>query len=106
MPFKPADSGGGEAPKEPHMVMLTGNGNEGIAIPPGCILYIIEDAKDPSKMFPMGFIKVNRKAIHFRCLCHDPNCTRTFVYKLQGAAGHHNSEQQRTQAHVKKQLTK
>jgi len=106
MPYQPKDVSGGLAPKTGHLGILTSSDGEVLAVPPGAIVYVIEDSTDPSKMFPMGVVKINRQAMKFKCLCHDPNCTKTYTYKLVGAAGRHESEQQRTQAHVKKQLTK
>lgn len=105
MPFKPSDLGG-QAPKVPHLGVLTDESGELLAIPPGAIMYIIEDPTNIEKIFPMALLKVNRREIVFKCVCHDPNCSRTFKYKMVSAAGQHVSERQRTQARANAELMK
>lgn len=103
MPFKQADLGA-QAPKGAHLAVVTDESGELLAMPPGSIIYIVEDATNPEKIFPMALRSASRRKIAFECVCHDPNCSRTLTYTLTSAAGHHMTEQDRIQQRARKEL--
>lgn len=48
---------------------------------PGALFVIIEDPRDPSKIFPYTIISVSKMAIKLKCRCQDVNCTRILTLK-------------------------
>lgn len=55
----------GDKPTEPHLALLADESGMRIAIPPGASLWVIEDAKDQNKIFPLTLAKVSHKALTF-----------------------------------------
>lgn len=80
MPFMPTDKADGTtAPSQPHLAMFTEDG--WVAIPEGAKVWLIEDAKVPTKIFPMLLLKVRHDKLVFGLV--DANGGRTeFTYKL------------------------
>jgi len=105
MPFVPHQIGG-DAPKVAHLGVVTDESGEVLALPPGAVFYIIEDATNPQKLFPMVLLRVNRKKLVFQCPCGKPECNRVYEYTLSRGLGHHFSEANRSEALVKRQLNK
>lgn len=102
MPFEPAGNRGGSAPKQPHLGVVIDASGELLAIPPGAIVYFIEDPSNNAKIMPVALRKVSLKKLSFECQCHDPNCSRVLEYSLTRATGHHYTEEQRLKARDKK----
>lgn len=78
----------GEAPKEPHLALITGV-NEGMAIPVGAVICIVEN---PSKLaggvIPLILERVSKTRLSFRCACGNKQCTRDVRFEAKWR-GHH-----------------
>lgn len=53
------------APSGPHLALLADESGMRIAIPPGASLWLVEDATDQSKIFPLTLAKISHKALTF-----------------------------------------
>lgn len=53
------------APDEPHLALLTDASGLRTVIPPGASLWIVEDARDQSRIFPLTLKKVSHKGLTF-----------------------------------------
>lgn len=92
MGFELKQAPGEKPPDKPHFVLRVGeHGEEGIAIPPGASLNIIEDAHDRMKWFPLILRSVTIKRIVFKCGCGQRECTREYVYHAS-KSGHHPTQ--------------
>lgn len=90
MPRIQYDTSGPEKPPDkPHFVLRVGEmGEEGIAIPPGASLNIIEDATDSKKWFPLVLLQVNHKRIVFKCDCGRKGCNAVYTFTASRQGNH------------------
>lgn len=78
----------GDAPKEPHLVLMTGQ-DEGMAIPPGAVLCIVESAlKVNGGVVPLILKKVSKTRLTFRCACMQKGCTREVKFEAKWLGAH------------------
>lgn len=64
MPIKPRELEG-DVPSKPHFALLINDMGQRMPIPPGASLWIVEDAADQSKIFPLTLKKVSHDLITF-----------------------------------------
>ena len=76
-----------EAPREPHLGLLVRGGTV-CPIPPGAMIYVVEDPTRADKVMPLVLAKVSAKAIDFVCGCGQPKCSRRIRYRAE-KSGHH-----------------
>lgn len=84
----------GEPPKDPHLGILTDESGEATAIPPGALMYIIENPAKPDGVIPLILMKVSRKRLTFKCGCNKPDCTRMVKFEGKWTGFHPSSEDQ------------
>lgn len=88
----------GEAPSEPHLLILVGaEGEVGMwtALPRGASITLVEDPSKADKIFPMVLYKVSRKALDFVCACGQTSCNRRIRF-VANVSGWHSKKQQAT----------
>lgn len=83
MPLKPQQTEA-PAPKVPHFALLTDVSGQRTAIPPGASLWLVEDASQMDKIFPLTLKKVSLKKLHFEMITGDNEVTE-YVYELTTA---------------------
>lgn len=71
-----------EGPKGPHFALLTAEG--WIGIPEGATLWLVEDGRNPTKIFPLRLSRVRHNRISFVMPDSQGNMTE-YSYKLQNA---------------------
>lgn len=73
----------GQAPLGPHLCLLVNQSGEVLAIPPGALLYIVEDPKRPDKIYPLVLVKVSRKTLDFKAYSSDARSTRMVRFEAK-----------------------
>lgn len=71
----------GRGPSGAHLALVTNISGAATAIPPGALMYLVEDPRDINKIFPLVLADVDHKHLRFRCGCGKKGCTRTVVFK-------------------------
>lgn len=78
----------GEAPKEAHLALITG-ADEGIAIPVGAVMCIVENAaKLDGGVVPLILERVSKTRLTFRCACGQKGCTRRVRFQAKWEGSH------------------
>lgn len=73
-----------EGPEEAHLALLMDESGMRLAIPPGASLWVVEDKRDMTKVFPLTLRKVSHKALTF-VMVDEKGAAVEYVYKLQQA---------------------
>lgn len=98
MPQPKKESYGGEGiegrgPNGPHLALVTNISGAAVAIPPGALMYLIEDAGNINKIFPLVLAEgLDHKHIRFKCGCGKEGCNRTVVFKATWKGYHPQSD--------------
>ena len=83
VPLKPSHLEGA-VPTQPHFALMTDEGGQRMAIPPGASLWLVEDATQLDKVFPLVLKKVSIKKIVFEMWQADGKVTE-YTYQLTTA---------------------
>ena len=82
----------GEPPSEPHLGILTDESGDVTAIPPGAILYLIENPAKYDGVIPLVLLKVSRKRLTMRCGCGKKGCSRQVKFEAKWTGTHPRPE--------------
>ena len=92
MALERVSDGGGKAPTKPHLGVVTNaTTNDVMAIPPGAVMYIIEDPTDKDRIFPLVLLSATVKRIVFGCACKRPGCNVRYEFRASRSGNHVNS---------------
>lgn len=72
------------APTQPHFALLMDDSGTRLAVPPGASLWLVEDASQVDKIFPLFLKKVSLKKIVFEMRQPDGKVTE-YTYQLTTA---------------------
>lgn len=74
----------GKAPTESHLALLMDASGLRVPIPPGASLWVVEDASDQNKIFPLTLKEVSHKRLVFVMMGKDGALTE-YRYELRDA---------------------
>ena len=83
VPLKPSHLEGA-VPTQPHFALMMDDSGTRLAIPPGASLWLVEDASQMDKIFPLVLKKVSLKKIVFELRQPDGKVTE-YTYQLTTA---------------------
>lgn len=77
------DAVSGQLDGTPILALFKDTSGAAIAIPPGALMAIIEDRKDPKRVWPILLETVRHDRLTFICACRRKGCTRRFIFKAK-----------------------